>query len=105
MGKKYIDQEALLADMESRLRSLERNECPDGAEDFAAGVRRGFRMGMNYVGSAEGVEVVRCRKCVHWGQGYHHKTPTRMGLCARFTRWTPDKFYCGEGKRREDGDA
>jgi len=51
------------------------------------------------------VEVVRCMKCVHWGQGYHHKTPTRMGLCARFTRWTPDKFYCGEGKRREDGDA
>lgn len=55
--------------------------------------------------AVDAVEVVRCRKCVHWGQGYHHKTPTRMGLCARFTRWTPDKFYCGEGQRREDGDA
>ena len=55
--EKMIRQAALLADMESRLQSLERNEVPEGIEDYAEGVRRGFRLGMSYVRSCEAVDA------------------------------------------------
>lgn len=104
MAKRYIDQAALLADMERRLRSLERNEVPEGVEDYAEGVRRGFRLGMSYVRSCEAVDAL---EVVHayWvairgtnGKDYH-----KCSNCLHEQEITGVKNYCQICGARMDG--
>ena len=109
MGKKYIDQAALLADMESMMRSLERESPPEGAVSalYAAGDLEGVRMGMNYVGSREAVdavEVVRCRECMYSASIVDAITHERNGLwCALLDLENVEEdFSCKDGQRREE---
>ena len=59
-------------------------------------MEQGFLQEVDNAPTIDAVPVVRCRKCMFWGNRWTG-CPKLHGL------ETPDDFFCKYGKRREDG--
>ena len=52
---------------------------------------------LRYMKSAEVVEVVRCKDCVHWGEA----PQSIMDYCIGYLKLNPD-WFCADGERRSE---
>ncbi len=50
--------------------------------------------------SADAVDVVRCKDCIHWKAD---NEVFELGFCCVFPqKWVAETFYCADGERREE---
>ena len=57
-----------------------------------------FERILDYLPSADAVEVVRCKDCRYWTKDEQYAT---IGFCRIWRREIKSKEYCSEGRRKE----
>lgn len=98
----YIEREALIKYIEGDL-SLCDNALSENAP-ITYGCKLGLRAALGYaqaIAAADVVEVVRCKDCKHWNNGYCCGVPL-VGDDASYVA-TEETDYCSYGCAKMDG--